>query len=160
MTLQRQIGFWLVSLIVFVLVLVLLRDVLLPFVAALALAYLLDPLADRLERWGLSRLAATIVILVVFLLIFVLALVLLAPCSGSSSPASSRGCRLMRPNSRRWRWSRAARGWNVSVGRNSPRTRAIRSAISSARRRNGSAACCNRSGPAAPRSSACSRFWC
>jgi predicted PurR-regulated permease PerM len=82
MTLQRQIGFWLVSLIVFVLVLVLLRDVLLPFVAALALAYLLDPLADRLERWGLSRLAATIVILVVFLLIFVLGLVLLAPLLG------------------------------------------------------------------------------
>jgi predicted PurR-regulated permease PerM len=82
MTLQRQIGFWLVSLIVFVLVLVLLRDVLLPFVAALALAYLLDPLADRLERWGLSRLAATIVILVVVLLICVLGLVLLAPLLG------------------------------------------------------------------------------
>lgn len=82
MTLQRQIGFWLVSLVVFVLVLVLLRDVLLPFVAALALAYLLDPLADRLERWGMSRLAATIAILFVFLLMFVLVLVLLAPLLG------------------------------------------------------------------------------
>lgn len=79
MSLQRQIGFWLASLAVFVLLLVLLRDVLLPFVAALALAYLLDPLADRLERLGMSRLAATIAILVVFLLIFVLGLVLLAP---------------------------------------------------------------------------------
>ncbi len=82
MTLQRQIGFWLASLAVFVLLLVLLRDVLLPFVAALALAYLLDPLADRLERMGMGRLAATIVILVVFLLVFVLALVLLAPLLG------------------------------------------------------------------------------
>jgi predicted PurR-regulated permease PerM len=82
MTLQRQIGFWLVSLVVFVLLLVLLRDILLPFVAALALAYLLDPLADRLERAGMSRLAATIVILVVFLLVFVLALVLLVPLLG------------------------------------------------------------------------------
>ncbi|MDR6871872.1 putative PurR-regulated permease PerM [Bosea sp. BE125] len=82
MTLQRQIGFWLASLVVFVLLLVLLRDVLLPFVAALALAYLLDPLADRLERMGLGRLAATIVILFVFLLVFVLALVLLAPLLG------------------------------------------------------------------------------
>lgn len=79
MSLQRQIGFWLGSLAVFVLLLFVFRDVLLPFVAALALAYLLDPLADRLERVGLSRLTATIVILVLFLLIFVLALVLLAP---------------------------------------------------------------------------------
>lgn len=79
MTLQRQIGFWLVSLVVLVLLLVLLRDVLLPFIAALALAYLLDPLADRLERAGLGRLTATIIILIVFILIFVLALVLLAP---------------------------------------------------------------------------------
>ncbi|KRE13902.1 hypothetical protein ASE63_18005 [Bosea sp. Root381] len=82
MTLQRQIGFWLASLVVFVLLLLLLRDVLLPFVAALALAYLLDPLADRLEKAGMSRLAATIAILFVFLLVFVLALVLLAPLLG------------------------------------------------------------------------------
>ena len=82
MTLQRQIGFWVGSLLVFILFLVVLRDVLLPFIAALALAYLLDPLADRVERMGMNRLAATIVILVVFLLIFVLALVLLAPLLG------------------------------------------------------------------------------
>lgn len=82
MTLQRQIGFWLGSLLVFILLLVLLRDILLPFIAALALAYLLDPLADRLERMGMNRLTATIVILVVFLVIFVLALVLLAPLLG------------------------------------------------------------------------------
>ncbi len=82
MTLQRQIGFWLGSLLVFVLLLVVLRDVLLPFIAALALAYLLDPLADRLERMGMDRLAATIVILVVFLLLFVLVLVLLVPLLG------------------------------------------------------------------------------
>ena len=82
MTLQRQIGFWLLSLAVLVLFLVVFRDVLLPFIAALALAYLLDPLADRLERIGMGRLAATIVILVVFLIIFVLALVLLVPLLG------------------------------------------------------------------------------
>ncbi|WP_420102463.1 AI-2E family transporter [Bosea sp. (in: a-proteobacteria)] len=82
MTLQRQIGFWLGSLAVFVLFLVVFRDILLPFIAALVLAYLLDPLADRLERMGMGRLAATIVILVFFLLFFVLALVLLAPLLG------------------------------------------------------------------------------
>jgi predicted PurR-regulated permease PerM len=36
-------------------VVVLLREVLLPFVAGLVLAYLLDPLATRLERLGITR---------------------------------------------------------------------------------------------------------
>ena len=79
MTLQRQIAFWLIALILVVLLLVLMRGVLLPFVAAFALAYLLDPLADRLERLGMGRLTATIVILGAFTVIFVAALALLAP---------------------------------------------------------------------------------
>ena len=37
---------------------VLLREVLLPFVAGMVLAYLLDPLANRLERLGMNRLLA------------------------------------------------------------------------------------------------------
>ncbi len=82
MTLQRQFGFWLISLAIVVATLVLLRDVLLPFIAALALAYLLDPLADRLQRMGLSRLVAAILIIFVFILVFVLALVVLAPLLG------------------------------------------------------------------------------
>lgn len=79
MTLQRQIGFWLLALALLVLALVVLRDVLLPFVAGLALAYLLDPLANRLQGLGLSRFIATILILVVFIFIFTLAVVLVAP---------------------------------------------------------------------------------
>jgi predicted PurR-regulated permease PerM len=79
MTLQRQIGFWLLALAGLVLVLFVLRDVLLPFVAGLVLAYLLDPAADRLERMGLNRLVATIAIITLVLLFFVLTLVLLAP---------------------------------------------------------------------------------
>ena len=38
MSLQRQLAFWALTLAVFVLALLLLRDVLLPFIAALALA--------------------------------------------------------------------------------------------------------------------------
>jgi predicted PurR-regulated permease PerM len=79
MTVERQIGFWLAALAVAVLALFLLRDILLPFVAGFALAYLLDPLADRLERVGLGRLGATLLILTLFVLFFVLALVLLLP---------------------------------------------------------------------------------
>ena len=46
--------FWIAALVVFVALLWLLSDVLLPFVAGMALAYLLDPLADRLERLGVA----------------------------------------------------------------------------------------------------------
>ena len=45
----------------------LLREILLPFVAGMALAYLLDPLASRLERFGLSRLMATLTIMALFI---------------------------------------------------------------------------------------------
>lgn len=79
MTIQRQVGFWIGGLVVLVLSLYVLRGILLPFVAGLALAYLLDPLADRFERLGLGRLGATVLILVIFVLMFVLALVLVVP---------------------------------------------------------------------------------
>src|SRR4051794_16922581 len=79
MPVQRQIGFWLAALAIVALGLYILREVLLPFVAGIALAYMLDPVADRLERLGLGRLGATILILALFVLTFVLALVLLIP---------------------------------------------------------------------------------
>src|SRR3712207_9396089 len=79
MSVQRQIGFWIAFLVGVGLALFVLRDILLPFVAGFALAYLLDPLADRLERLGLGRLTGTLIILVLFVLFFILVLVLLAP---------------------------------------------------------------------------------
>jgi predicted PurR-regulated permease PerM len=59
---RRHAGFWLVTFVVFTAVLWLLRDILLPFVAGAALAYLLTPLADRLERLGLNRILAALLI--------------------------------------------------------------------------------------------------
>jgi predicted PurR-regulated permease PerM len=79
MTIQRQIGFWVIALAAATLFLFVLRDILLPFVAGFALAYLLDPLADRLEKIGIGRLGATLIILILFVLIFIVALVLLIP---------------------------------------------------------------------------------
>jgi predicted PurR-regulated permease PerM len=87
MTVQRQIGFWIVALGVTALALFVLRDILLPFVAGFALAYLLDPLADRLERLGMGRLAATLLILVLFVLVFIIALVLLVPVAANQFAA-------------------------------------------------------------------------
>jgi predicted PurR-regulated permease PerM len=79
MSLSRKFGFWLGALVLFLAFVFVLRDVLMPFVAGLILAYLLDPLADRLERWKLGRLGATLLILVIFVSLFVAILVLAAP---------------------------------------------------------------------------------
>ena len=79
MSLQRHLGFWLGSLAVFLLFLIVFRTVLLPFVAGMAAAYALDPIADWFERRGLSRMAASLVILVLFVFFLVLLLVLFIP---------------------------------------------------------------------------------
>lgn len=54
MRIEWQIGFWLGTLALFVALLYVLSGVMLPFVAALVLGYLLDPLADWLEAKGLE----------------------------------------------------------------------------------------------------------
>ncbi len=58
MTLQRQLLFWLGALAAFILLVWLLHEMLLPFVAGTALAYLLNPAADRLEGLGIPRIVA------------------------------------------------------------------------------------------------------
>lgn len=79
MTSAQRYRFWLIGLAVSLALLYVLRGMLLPFVAGMAVAYFLDPLADRLERSGLSRLAATSVITFAFFLVVVLALIILVP---------------------------------------------------------------------------------
>lgn len=79
MTAERQLRFWGVGALVFVALLWLLGDVLLPFVAGMAVAYLLDPLVDRLERLRLRRWLATTVVLLTFILVAVLSMMLLFP---------------------------------------------------------------------------------
>jgi len=76
---QRQVTFWLAALVVFVLVLWLLSEILLPFIAGLAIAYLLTPFTDRLERMGMPRLAAALLIITLVVLAFVLLCLLVAP---------------------------------------------------------------------------------
>ncbi len=77
--LRRQLRFWLVAAAVFALFIYVFSDILLPFVAGMVLAYFLDPVADRLQRIGLSRFAATVLILIAFVIVLVLALVILIP---------------------------------------------------------------------------------
>ncbi|MCC2112364.1 MAG: AI-2E family transporter, partial [Hyphomicrobiales bacterium] len=82
MSLQRQVTFWIVIAAIFCALLYLLSDVVMPFVAGMALAYFLDPVADRLERAGFGRLAATVIILIAFLLLFTATLLILLPILG------------------------------------------------------------------------------
>lgn len=79
MTLPRQVVFWSVALAALLLFVFVFGDILLPFVAGMALAYALDPIADRLERLGLNRLGATLAILVLMVVFVALILILLAP---------------------------------------------------------------------------------
>ncbi len=79
MTFTRQMTFWALTLAVGILMLWVLREILLPFVAGMALAYLLDPLANRLERLGVNRLGASLVIIGAFVLGFVLLILIFAP---------------------------------------------------------------------------------
>jgi predicted PurR-regulated permease PerM len=60
-------------------VIVLLREVLLPFVAAAMLAYLLNPLTNRIERLGLSRLQATLAIMVFIIAAIIVVMTLTLP---------------------------------------------------------------------------------
>jgi len=71
--------FWLIIAVVTLAAVYLLRGVLLPFVAGAAVAYFLDPAADWLERRGLGRTAATVVITLLFVLALVGAVLLLIP---------------------------------------------------------------------------------
>jgi predicted PurR-regulated permease PerM len=76
---ERHFVFWIGALIVFVALLWLLSPILLPFVLGMALAYALDPLAKRLTRRGVSRLAAALIILGGFAVAFVALVLIIAP---------------------------------------------------------------------------------
>ena len=72
MNLRVQAAFWLGALIILLLFLWVFSGILLPFIMGMALAYLLDPVADVLERSGMNRFWATIAILILSVLVFTL----------------------------------------------------------------------------------------
>jgi predicted PurR-regulated permease PerM len=76
---RQQAAYWGVATVVFFALLWGLGDVILPFIVGSAIAYFLDPVADRLERAGLSRTAATATISVAALMVFVLLALLIVP---------------------------------------------------------------------------------
>jgi predicted PurR-regulated permease PerM len=80
---ERQMWFWLVAAVVLILALWLLSEILLPFVVGLVIAYLLTPIADRLERFGVNRMVASLLLVTIVVLAFLWAILLVAPLVGS-----------------------------------------------------------------------------
>lgn len=76
---ERKALIWAAILACFLALLYLLQGILLPFVAGLALAYLLDPLVDRLERRGMARWVAALLVIVLAVLALVTILVIVVP---------------------------------------------------------------------------------
>jgi len=79
MTINEQLRYWGAGLAALLLALWLLSDALTPFLAGMAVAYFTDPLADRLERAGMSRALATVVITALFLVLLVGSVAILLP---------------------------------------------------------------------------------
>jgi predicted PurR-regulated permease PerM len=77
--LDRQVVFWLLALAAVILVLWILGPVLLPFVAAMALAYILDPLTTKLQRCGIYRPLAALATIGSVVLALVVLILLIAP---------------------------------------------------------------------------------
>ncbi len=78
MSATRQIIYWSIGLVAVGVLIFLLRGIMLPFVAGMAVAYFLDPVTDKLER-RMPRSGATVIVLFVFFLLATMALLLLVP---------------------------------------------------------------------------------
>ncbi|OCX67083.1 AI-2E family transporter [Thioclava sp. SK-1] len=76
---KQQVSYWGAAAILLIAALWLLGDVILPFLVGGAIAYFLDPLADRLEKVGFSRAAATVTIAAVGTCLFVILALAIVP---------------------------------------------------------------------------------
>lgn len=79
LSLQQQAKWWGIGLIVALVFLWFVADSLAPFILGAAIAYLLDPIADKLESWGASRLISTILISVAGVFLVLLVSILIIP---------------------------------------------------------------------------------
>ncbi len=76
---NEQVRYWGVGAVVLLLAMWMMGNVLLPFITGMAIAYFLDPVADRLEAAGTSRSVATTIITLVGVVVILLMLVVLVP---------------------------------------------------------------------------------
>lgn len=81
--LRRQAMFWGITALVVMSLLYVFAGILLPFVFGMAIAYFLDPVADWLEKRGLSRLMASLAILLLFIVLLTGIVLVVIPVIGS-----------------------------------------------------------------------------
>ena len=79
MRLARPATFWIAVCVVAVVAVVLLREILLPFVVGALLAYLLIPAVDRLERFGINRGFAALAVILPLILGIIAVILIMFP---------------------------------------------------------------------------------
>ena len=76
---QQQAKYWGIATAILLITLWFLGDVILPFVLGGAIAYCLDPIADRFEAMGFSRAVSVTIITLIAALIFIILILLVIP---------------------------------------------------------------------------------
>ena len=76
---MQKLCVWGAAFVLFVAGIYVLRDVLLPFVAGIAVAYFLDPVTSKLQKRLHSRIAATCIVSAVLFLLFLLCVFIIVP---------------------------------------------------------------------------------
>lgn len=82
MTLRNQVLIWVTFLVVLILLLWVFRGILLPFIVGAALAYLLNPLVNQLQKWHFNRGWATTVVLLCVITIVLSLFLMFLPLIG------------------------------------------------------------------------------
>ena len=76
---RKQLKWWGITTVVLIAVFWVLGGALTPYIAGAAIAYFLDPVVDRLEKVGFSRIWATVVICTITATVFFLVMLLVLP---------------------------------------------------------------------------------
>jgi predicted PurR-regulated permease PerM len=79
----RQTIFWVAALLAFGLLIYFLGSTITPFALGFGLGYLLDPVVQKLEKLGLNRLGASLVILAAFIIVVAAVLIFIGPIFGN-----------------------------------------------------------------------------
>ncbi|MCQ0971753.1 AI-2E family transporter [Paracoccus sp. TK19116] len=79
MPVQKQLRWWGIAAVVLLVTMWLLGQAILPFILGAGVAYILDPVADRLERMGLTRTLSVVVITAAAALLLLAALAFVVP---------------------------------------------------------------------------------
>jgi len=78
-TVKEQLRWWGIGFLILVLAMWQLGNIMLPYIVGAAIAYFLDPVADRLERMGCSRVVATLIITFSAIIVFIGLVLVLIP---------------------------------------------------------------------------------